>query len=184
MFTPRRHAGETILTRWTVDEATWREFAGNVHRYLEQPRAPACVLKNLDRPAPHSLEVVVREDVIFVGEEWLSTEFSECQDPLLREEWLEFSCDNDHSTPHFFPIPVPPAAKPHAAWVVNHFRRRLMERARIMAEADDAPTTSNRLRKWVEAHFIMVLLLFFFVVLPGAATIVAYLHLLWTAGFR
>jgi hypothetical protein len=181
MFIPKRHAEETILTRWTVDEAAWREFAANVHRYTDRRRAPACVLKSLDQPAPHGLEVVVREDAIFVGAEWLSIEFSECQDPLLREEWLEFLCDNDYSAPHFFPIPVPPAAKPNAVWVVNHFRRRLMERSGRMAEADNAPTISNRLRKVVEAHFILMLLLFFFVVLPGAAVLVAYLYSLFTA---
>ena len=184
MFTPKRHAGETILTRWTVDEATWREFAADVHRYLEQPRAPACVLKSLDQPPPDQLEVVVRDDAIFVGDECLNLQFSECEDPHLREHWLEFACDRDYTAPHFFPIPVPPAAKPNAVWVVNHFRRRLMERARLMTEADNAPTISNRLRKWVEAHFIMVVLLFFFAVLPGAAVIMAYLHSLWAAAPR
>ena len=184
MLTPKRYARETILTRWAVDEATWREFVTNLHCYLAQPRARASVLNRLDRPWAQGLEVVVREDAIFVGEEWLSIEFSECQEVLLREEWLEFFCDNDRTAPHFFPIPVPSAAKSNAAWVANHFRRLWIERARRMAEGDDAPTFSNRLRKWVEAHFIMVLLFLFFVVLPGAAVIVGYLHSLWTAAPR
>jgi hypothetical protein len=175
---------ETILTRWTVDEETWLRFTSDVHLHLNQPRARACVLKSLNRPWSHGLEVMVRDDAIFVGEEWLSIEFSECQEVLLREEWLEFFCDNDRTAPHFFPIPVPPAAKPNAAWVANHFRRLWIERARRIAEADDAPTISNRLRKWVEAHFIIVLLLLFFVVLPGAAVIVGYLYSLWTAASR
>ena len=184
MFPPKRHAGETILTRWTVDDATWREFAANVHRSLKLPRAPACVLKSLNQPPPTRLEVVVRNDAIFVGDECLSLQFSECEDPYLREHWLEFACDRDYTAPYFFPIPVPAAARPHAAWVVDHFRRALAERARLMAEADNAPTLSNRVRKWVEAHFIMVVLLFFFVLLPGAAVIAAYLHSLWTAAPR
>ena len=180
MFTPKSHAGETILTRWTVDEVTWRDFAANVRRYIASPSAPACVLKSLNQPAPHALEVVVRDDAIFVGDEWLSLQFSECEDPHLREEWLEFACDKDYTAPHFFPIPVPATARANAVWVVNHFRQALAERARQLAEADAAPRFSNRLRKFVEAHFIVVLLVFFFIVLPGAAVLFAYLHSLWT----
>ena len=182
MLSGNGHEGETILTRWTVDEATWRKFQADVHRYLKQPRAPACVLKSLDRSAPHGLEVIVRDDAVFVGDERLSLQFSECEDPHLREEWLEFACDKDYTAPHFFPIPVPANARANAVWVVNHFRRALGERARLMAEADEAPTASNRLRRFVEAHFILVLLVFFFALLPGAAVLVAYFYSLWTAG--
>ena len=180
MFKPRRHDREAVLTRWTVDEATWREFAANVHRYIDEPRAPTCLLRSLDQPTPRQLEVVVRDDAIFVGDESLSLQFSECEEPHLRDEWLEFRCDNDYTAPQFFPIPVPAAARANAAWVVTHFRRALAERARQLAEAQDAPTFSNRLRKFVEAHFIVVLLVLFFVVLPGAAVLVAYLQSLWT----
>jgi hypothetical protein len=181
---PRRYGGETVLTRWTVDAATWRQFAANVHRYIDAPRAPACVLKSRDQPAPQRLEIIVREDAVFVGDECLSLQFSECEDPHLRDEWLEFSCDNDHTAPHFFPIPVPANARTNAVWVVNHFRQALMDRARRLAEADDAPTFSNRLRKAVEAHFILVLLLFFFVLLPGAAVLFTYLQSLWSGAPR
>lgn len=180
MLTPGTHDGETVLTRWTVDEATWREFAANVHRYLAAPRAPKCVLKSLDQPAPQWLEVVVREDAIFVGDECLSLQFSECDEPHLRDGWLEFACDRDYTAPYFFPVPVPANARANAAWVVNHFRQALSQRARQLAEAQDAPTFSNRLRKLVEAHFVLVLLLLFFVVLPGAAVLIAYLHSLAT----
>ena len=180
MFTPKRYDGEKVLTRWTVDETTWRKFAADVHCFLNEPRAPACVLKSLNQPPPRAVEVVVRDDAIFVGEEWLSLQFSECDQPHLRDEWLEFACDNDYTAPHFFPIPVPAEARPNAVWVVNHFRRALVERARVLAQAQDAPTISNRLRKFVEAHFIIVLLLLFFVVIPGAAVLFAYLRSLWS----
>jgi len=139
-----------------------------------------CAEESLDQPAPQRLEVVVRHDAIFVGDECLSLQFSECEDPHLRDEWLEFTCDKDYTAPYFFPIPVPATARANAVWVVTHFRQALAERARQLAEAHDAPTFSNRLRKFVEAHFILVLLLFFFVVLPGAAVLFAYLHSLWT----
>ena len=179
MFTPKRYHEEKVLTRWPVDQTTWYEFAADVRRYIAAPRAPACVLKSLDQPPPRALEVVIRDDAVFVGDEWLALEFSECDEPHLRDGWLEFACDKDYTAPHFFPIPVPAHARANAAWVVNHFRQALAERARRLAQADAAPTFSNRLRKWVEAHFIMVVLLFFFVVIPGAAVIFAYLHSLW-----
>ena len=135
---------------------------------------------SLHQPAPDALEVVVREDAVFVGHERLSLQFSECEEPHLGEEWLEFACDNDYTALHFFPIPVPAGARANAVWAVDHFRRAVAEPARLLAAAHAASTTPNRLRKLVEAHFILFVLLLFFVLLPGVVLLVVYLHSLWS----
>jgi hypothetical protein len=93
----------------------------------------------------------------------------------LRESWIEFGFDYSEGAMPIVPVPVAVQARAEAARIADHFTARLREERRIEEEKRARPTFSNRLLKFVEDHFILALLLFFFVLIPGVA---GFIHLL------
>jgi phosphoglycolate phosphatase-like HAD superfamily hydrolase len=65
----KRHRDEVILARWTVDPARLSEFARFARdRYGDTAFTPRDVLKVWDDSALAGIEVVCREDALFVGD--------------------------------------------------------------------------------------------------------------------
>lgn len=177
---PKRHENEVVLASWSVDAPTWRAFVRAVGAYATQPgpRAPSFFKFDEQPPSPAGAEVVIRDDALFVG-----THAADIPWPptvTLRPDWLEFYFAPSDGGWFIVPAPVSLAARTEAARVAEHFGRREAEALRRNAEAQRAaaeerarPTLRNRLLNVVEGHFILILLAFFFILLPAVVGLIA-----------
>jgi len=172
---PKKPKIENVLAYWTVDAATWREFAATVRRYQQLPGVDHCALKLRDDVPASSVEVVVREESVSVGKERFDFIYAESLSVTLRESWLEFGSDPFDTQAYIFPVPIDARSQAEAARIADHFTHQIAERFRIAAEERAKPTLSNRLLNFVEGHFALAMFLVFFVLIPG---VVGIIHLL------
>lgn len=69
----KRHPRETILVQWTIDQRLWRDF---VSVSLLPTRNPSAKFTTATPPEPFpasGIEVVIRDDATFVGQECISS---------------------------------------------------------------------------------------------------------------
>jgi len=183
---PKRHPNETILASWLVDATTWRNFVRSVRAHDQQPGYIARSYWKFkdESPGPADVEVVIRDDAFFVGSYSLGIAYAPTT-VTFRPEWLEFQYDQSEGPSFIVPVPVPPAARAQAARMAEYFTQKSQdaaqknaESARKAAEERARPTLSNRLLNALEGHFILCMLLFFFVQIPGIVGII-YLVRRW-----
>ncbi|MBA3560693.1 MAG: hypothetical protein H0W30_19105 [Gemmatimonadaceae bacterium] len=173
MFRPKRTRDEKLLAEWSVDESTWREFIRAIQHYAEQPGGASLGVSFPKEFPPAGVTVAVREDALFVGRDAFDMRLWIGMQVTLREHWLEFLPEPDERPHAIFPVPVPSRMRADAALVAGHFTAVAAECSRIAAEQRARPTFSNRLLTLVERHFIVAVLLFFFVLLPVLVGVVA-----------
>ena len=170
----KRHREEVILARWTVDAARLREFAREARtRYGDSPFAPRDVLQACDALARTGLEVVCREDALFVGPWCFSFLYNDFSEIHVHDTWMRFVME---SGLYEIPIPVGQGATEEAKRIAGHYIRVAEEAGRRAFEERQAPTWSNRLLTLVEDHFLWAIIAFFFIAIPGAVLVVSLLR--------
>jgi hypothetical protein len=172
---PKNARIENVLAYWTVDAATWRQFVSTVRRYQQLPAVDHCALQLRDEVPAGGVEVLVTEHAVSVGAEKFDFLYADSLAVTLRESWLEFGSDPSDTDRYIFPVPIDDRSRAEAARVADHFTHQMAERSRLAMEARARPTLSNRLLNFVEGHFVLATLLFFFVLIPA---VVAFLTLL------
>lgn len=175
----KRYPGEVILARWTVDPARVRDFAQRVQaRYAAAPVPPHDILKACKEGSQTGLEVVCREDGIFVGRKCLAFDYNVVTRLSLEEHWI--LCELDWGAGDYL-IPIP-ADRTEPARIVSHYLSEWREENRRYLEQRQKPTWNNRLLNIAEAHFPWVVLGLFFVVLPLILFLLNLLHNAFSAG--
>lgn len=170
----KRHPDEVILARWTVEPLLVRQFAERVRaRYSSSPFPPRDLLEACEESPPSGLDVVFREDAVFVGTWDLSFLYNLVSDIQVEEEWMLFVMDGGA-----FDIPVPLArnGRAEADRMKGVYRRQAEEENRKYREERDAPTFRNRLLNLAEAHPALLLLGVFFVAIPLVVLLLTWLH--------
>jgi hypothetical protein len=125
---------------------------------------PQDLLKECEKHATGAgLEVVVREDAVFVGEWGAHNSFSAVQ---VHETWMQFLGDEGY----YIAVPLAPGVRAEAERIAVIYAAR-DEQARVEAqrqfdEERARPTWNNRLLNFVETHFAWLMLGFFFVLIP------------------
>lgn len=170
---PKREPAETILARWTIDRATWDHYVKDSHQRKQPNAGRARNVINVAKIAyDDGMEAIVREGRVSLGKQ----SFYTGPFPVVRidHDCLEFG-DDDFCC--VWALPIAPGGRSEAECIHTLFIRRLEE----IREANQsqqalqaAPTRSNRLLWWVERRFILVLLGFFFVVLPLCVWVANY----------
>lgn len=170
----KRHPEEVILARWTVDALRVREFAQQTRtRYGDSPFSPRDLLKACDENSRYGLEVVCRDDAVFVGSWCLSFPYNDISDIRLHDTWVQFVMDGGA---YDIPVPIAHDGRAEAERIVDYYIRTGREEARLAWEARHAPTLSNRLLDIAEAHPAWVLLGFFFIVIPLVVLVLGLLR--------
>lgn len=161
----KRFKGEVILARWVVDAIALQNFVREPQiRSKWYSDMPKDLLKECERHATGTgLEVVVREDAVFVGEWGSPNWFSSVQ---VHETWAHFMGDEGYS----IAVPLAPEARAEAERIAAVYAA-LDERARVKAqrqfeEERAKPTLNNRMLNFVEANFAWLALGCFFVLIP------------------
>lgn len=160
-----RFKDETILARWWVD-------AAGLHHFVREKRlrsqlfsfVPEELLKECEKQASGAgLEVVVREDAVFVGEWGVPNWFYGVQ---VYETWMQFMGDDGYH----IPVPLAPGARAEAERVAGIYSsldsQARAEAQRQFDEERAKPTWNNRILIFVEVHFVWFLLGFFFILIP------------------
>lgn len=169
----RRHSDEIILAKWTVDTARLHDFALRVReRYGDTPFRPDALLKVCENPPASGVDVVCRDDAIFVGSWGLDFQYNVASGIRVEEPWILCVME---SGAYDIPVPVALNARDEATRMVAYYRHRWEEEEREYLERRQAPTWRNRLLNIAEAHFVWVVLAFFFIAIP---TLVALLSAL------
>jgi hypothetical protein len=170
-----RFKDETILARWVVDAAALRNFVRETRlRSNWYSSVPKDLLKECEKHATGAgLEVVVREDAVFVGEWGSPNWFYAVQ---VHETWMQFMGDEGYHVP----VPLHPGARAEAEQVAVIYSA-LDEQARVEAqrqfnEERARPTWNNRLLNFVESHFVWLVLGFFFVLIPLFLLLIGFLR--------
>lgn len=151
-----------------------REFTRQVRaRYGDSPYSPRDLLEACEGDSRFGLEVVCRDDAVFVGRWCLAFDYNVVSAIRLEEEWILFVMDWGA-----YDIPVPLALNRRAevARMVDYYTRQGEEELRRYVQARQAPTWSNRLLNIAEPHFVWVLIGLFFIVLPLAVFLLSLLH--------
>ena len=170
----KRHPDEVILGRWTVEPALVREFAHRVRaRYGDSPFSPRDLLKACDEGSRSGLEVVCRNDAVFVGSWCLAFLYNTISNIRLEEEWLLFEMEGGT---YDIPVPLARNGQAEAARMVEQYRRQAEEERRQYLQARQAPTWNNRLLNIAEAHWVLLLLGIFFVAIPLVVLLLSWLH--------
>ena len=165
---PNRVPSETILARWTIDRATWDRYLTDAHQRKQPNAGRARNAMNLAKiPFEDGMEAIVREGRVSLGKHSVYTG----PFPVVRidHDCLEFGDEDFYCV---WAFPISPGGRSEAERIHAAFNRRLEEirkSSQAQQALQSAPTRSNRLRWWVERRFILVLLAFFFVVLPLCA---------------
>jgi hypothetical protein len=172
----KRHPEEVILARWTVDGARLREFTRQVReRHEDSPFPPRDLLKACDE-ARGSLEVVYRDDAVFVGPWCLSFTYNEVSGIRVEEPWVLFIMEGGS---YDIPVPIARDGLAEAIQVGKLYRRLWEEEDRLAREKRAAPTWSNWLLDIFEAHPAWMLLGFFFVLIPAVVAVMGWLQGKW-----
>lgn len=161
----KRFKGEAILARWVVDAEALRDFVREMRRRSKLcSYVPPDLLKECEKQATGAgLEVVVREDAVFVGEWGSANWFYAIQ---VHETWLQFMGDEGYH----IPVPLAPGARAETERIGRIYSelhlQGLAEAQRRFDEERARPTWNNRLLIFAEAHFVWLVLGFFFVLIP------------------
>lgn len=171
----KRFKDEVILARWVVDAAA-------LHNFVREPQIrskwytymPKDLLKECEKHATGTgLEVVVREDAVFVGEWGVPNSFGAVQ---VHETWVHFMGEEGY----YIAVPLAPGARKEAERIAAIYAaREERARARAQREFDEErarPTLNNRLLLFVETHFAWLLLGFFFVLIPLFVLLLGFLR--------
>jgi hypothetical protein len=160
-----RFKDEAILARWVVDAASLHNFVGEIRlRSKWDSAAHQDLLKECEKHSTGAgLEVVIREDAVFVGEWGTPNVFYEVQ---VHDTWMRFMGDEGFH----IAVPLVPAAKAEADRIAAIYPRlydqALAEAKRQFEEERARPTWNNFALRFVETHIVWVLLGFFFVLIP------------------
>jgi hypothetical protein len=177
----KRFAGETILARWTIAEGLWREFLEAKARLDREPNGP---YRTFLAPQPFpaaGLEVVIREDAIFVGRVRLREfHFGALRHVSLRESYLQIqgiilpedAWDEDRH--YLYLLPVCSTALPQARLAVERLISHDKALSDRIAAEDETSKWSQPLLRWVEQRFVWILLAFFFGVIPLAVFLLSW----------
>lgn len=171
----KRFKDEVILARWVVDAAALRDFLREPQiRSKWYTSVPKDLLKECEKHATGAgLEVVVREDALFVGEWGSPNWFYEVQ---VHETWMLFMGDEGYHVP----VPLVPGARAEAGRIAVIYAARYeqarVETQRQFDEERARPTWNNRLLLFVESHFAWLLLGFFFVLIPLLVLLLGFLR--------
>jgi hypothetical protein len=140
------------------------DFAQRVRaRYGDSPYRPDDILKACEEHARFGLEVVCRDDAVFVGPWCLAFQYNAVSGIRLEEEWMLFV--TEWGT-YDIPIPVELNARAEAARMVDYYTNQWEEEQRRYLQERQAPMWRNRLLNIAEAHFVWVLLGLFFIAIP------------------
>jgi len=169
----KRHPDEVILARWNVDPARLREFAAEIRaRYANSPFPPRDLLKVCDKHARDGLEVVCRDDAVFVGTWVLAFLYNGVSAIRAQERWLEFEMEGGM---YNIEVPIARNGKAEAERIAATYTEMAAEQGRRALAERQAPTLNNRLLNIAEAHWIWVMLGFFFVVIPAVVLVISLL---------
>lgn len=161
----RRHPNEVVLARWVVPPEALREFVRSMrNRYGNTPFTPIDVLDACERHPPGGLEVVCREDAVFVGQWCLAFLYNQITGIALQDTWIRFEMEGGL---YEIPVPIDPRQRAEAQGVVDLYNRMAEEETRRAVAARQAPTWNNALLDFAEAHFVWLALGFFFVGIPA-----------------
>ena len=162
------------MARWTVPPEEVREFTARVRAASASlPFPPRDLLRACDKSPPTGLEVVCREDGIWVGGWSVLFLYNGPVRVRLEGEGLVVEVDGGS---YELPIPVARSARAEAARVVAEYARMAEEETRLAIAERNAPTWQNRLLTVVERHFALVTLGFFFVLVPALVMLLALLR--------
>jgi len=170
-----RFRDEIILARWVVDAAALRNFVlekrlrSNWYSFI-----PPDLRKEYEKHATGAgLEVVIREDAVFVGEWSSPNSFFEVQ---VYETWMRFMGDEGYQ----IPVPLAPGARAEAERIAGIYSalcsKAFEESQRQFKEERARPTWNNRILNFVEAHFAWFILGFFFVLIPLFLLLLGFLR--------
>lgn len=167
----KRHPDEVILERWTVPPAHVRGFVAEMRtRYANSPFPPKDLLKACEKGSDTGLEVVCRDDAVFVGKWCLSFVYNNISLIGVRERWIEFEVEGQHE----LLVPIAPDDRAAAQRIVEHWHRAAEQENREYLAKRNAPTLSNHLLNFAEAHFAWVALGFFFIVIPAIVLVIGW----------
>lgn len=168
-----RSRSERILARWSVDAVDLRDFLREQQARAKRAYMPASLVKACDDGAHGAgIEVVFREDAIFVGNCRLSNLFDDFR---VHDTWMHFLGEEGYQ----IEVPLARGGKQEAERVAATYRalneQLNAQAAREYAEKRAKPTLNNRLLNIAEAHFVWVLLGFFFVLIPLSLVVLVML---------
>ncbi|MBX9606357.1 MAG: hypothetical protein K2Y51_09035 [Gammaproteobacteria bacterium] len=151
-----------------------RRFAQAMRsRYGDTPFTPIDVLEMCDRHAQTGLEVVCRDDAVFVGEWCLAFLYNQITAISVDDTWMKFEMEGGL---YEIPVPIDVRQRSVAEGAVAFYDRMAAEETRRAVEARRAPTWANRLLDIAEANPVWVMLGFFFLVIPALVVILGLLR--------
>jgi hypothetical protein len=179
----RRHPNEKILVQWTIDESMWRKFQGVMKSLESNPNGPYYTFTPPQEFPPSGIEVVIRDDAVFIERKCVLEYVYEggFYGMSVHESLLMMRISSD-SDVYVYLLPIAPAAILDAERVIGEFTAADKEEARIRTEEAARPTLRNRLLWWIEAHFILTIIIIFFGIIPLFALAAHYLSLLFGWG--
>ncbi|MCB1955002.1 MAG: hypothetical protein KDG55_04965 [Rhodocyclaceae bacterium] len=170
----RRIPDELVVARWTVPPKELRTFAGEIRsRYGDTPFAPIDVLKMCEKHDQTGLDVVCRDDAVFVGEWRLAFLYNQITAITVEDTWLRFEMEGGL---YEIPVPISTRQRSLAQRAVEHYTRLAEEESSRAREQRAAPTWQNRLLNIAEAHAIWLILGVLFVGIPAIILIVGLLR--------
>lgn len=169
-----RHSKELILARWTVDAACLRAFTQQMRaRYGKSPFAPTELLKACEKHCDSGIEVICRDDAIFVGPWCLAFLYNDVSALHMEDTWVRVEMERGL---YEIPLPLAPDGRATAQAVIRLYTRMAEEENRRYIAERQAPTWSNRLLDVAEARFTWVALGLFFLFLPLIVLILVWLR--------
>lgn len=170
----KRHTDEVILGRWSVGPEALRLFTAKVRaRFGKSIYSPRPMLEACDAAARDGLEVVCRDDAVFVGTWVLAFDYNGVSGVRLEDDWLLFEMEGGE---YDIPVPVGANGRAEAARMADEYMRMGAEEVRRYREARAAPTLNNRLLDIAEKHFVWVILGFFFLLIPAVVFLAVLLR--------
>ncbi len=170
----KRHPNEVLVARWHVGPDPLRAFIRQMRdRYGDTPFTPNDLLNECETHARTGLEIVCRDDAIFVGRWCLAFLYNQVTDMTVQDMWIR--CEMEGGL-YEIPIPITLEARAEAVGVVKHYARLAEEETRQAVARRQAPTWSNYFLNIAEAHPVWLLLAFFFVGIPAIVLLVGLLR--------
>jgi hypothetical protein len=170
----KRNANEVVVARWTVAPDELRRFARDMRlRYGDTPFTPIDVLGMCDKHEHTGLEVVCRDDAVFVGQWCLAFLYNEITAVSVEDTWMKFEMEGGL---YEIPVPIDARQRKLAQDVVEYYTLMAEEETRRAMERRQASTWSNHLLDIAEAHPVLLMLGFFFVVIPAIVMILGLLR--------
>lgn len=178
MVKVQRFPGESILARWVIDGAALQGFLREMQlRSKSFSTMPKDLLQECAKRASGAgLEVVVREDAVFVGEWGSPNWFAEVQ---VHDTWIHFLGEEGYHVP----VPLAPGARADAERIAARYaeiyEQGRREAQRWFEEERARPTWSSRFLRFAEAHFVWLALGACFVLIPIVVLLLGF----WNGSF-